>query len=59
VIQVAEELVGADVARARAKVEEVFATTVSVLDRAASEGITPVEAAEAEAEARISAARGG
>ena len=59
VIQVAEELVGADVARARAKVEEVFATTRSVLDRAASEGITPVEAAEAEAEARISAARGG
>lgn len=58
VIQVAEELQGADVDRARAAVEKVFATTQSVLRRAQDEGITPVLAAEREAEARIAAARG-
>lgn len=58
VVQVAEELVGADVERARATVEKVFETTRSVLARAAAEGITPVRAAEQEAEARIASARG-
>jgi valine dehydrogenase (NAD+) len=58
VIQVAEELVGADLDRARAKVEDVFGTTRSVLRRAKEEGLTPVQAAEREAEARIDAARG-
>ncbi len=58
VIQVAEELVGADLDRARAKVEEVFGTTRSVLRRAREEGLTPVQAAEREAEARIDASRG-
>ncbi len=58
VVQVAEELVGADVERARATVERVFETTRSVLARARQEGITPVRAAEREAEARIAAARG-
>jgi valine dehydrogenase (NAD+) len=53
VVQVAEELVGADVERARAKVEQVFDTTTRVLARAAAEGITPVAAAEREAEDRI------
>ena len=53
VVQVAEELVGADVERARAKVEKVFDTTTRVLARAESEGITPVAAAEREAEDRI------
>ena len=53
VIQVAEELVGADLDRARAKVDRVFETTRSVLSRARNEGITPVRAAEREAEARI------
>ncbi len=55
-IQVAEELVGADVERARAKVMGVYDTASTVFARAASEGITPVAAAEAEAWARISAA---
>ena len=55
VIQVAEELVGADLERARAKVMEVFVTTTKVLERATAEGITPVAAAESEAWARISA----
>lgn len=56
VIQVAEELVGADLDRARSMVEGVFETTRSVLSRARDEGITPVRAAEREAEARIAAA---
>ena len=55
VIQVAEELTGADLDRARATVERVFDTTRSVLERARGEGITPVRAAEREAEARIGA----
>ena len=58
VVQGAEELVGADVERARATVERVFETTRSVLARAKSEGITPVRAAEREAEARIESVRG-
>lgn len=58
VIQVAEELLGADLDRARAAVERVFETTSSVLTRAREEGITPVRAAEREAEARIAAAGG-
>jgi valine dehydrogenase (NAD+) len=57
VIQVAEELVGANLERARESVERVFETTSSVLARARQEGITPVRAAEREAEARIAAAR--
>lgn len=56
VIQVAEELVGADLDRARAMVEGVFETTRRVLSRALDEGITPVRAAEREAEARIAGA---
>lgn len=56
VIQVAEELVGADIERARAKVMEVFDTATSVFERAATEGITPVAAAEAQAWARIAEA---
>jgi valine dehydrogenase (NAD+) len=56
VIQVAEELQGADLERARAKTMRVFETTNRVLERAGREGITPVAAAEAEAEARIQAA---
>jgi hypothetical protein len=55
VIQVAEELVGADLERARAKVMQVFGTTTKVLERATALGITPVAAAESEAWARISA----
>jgi len=53
VIQVAEELVGGDMDRARARTERVYETTLRVLDRARSEGVTPVTAAEREAEERI------
>lgn len=53
VIQVAEELVGGDLDRARERTERVYATTLRVLDRAAAEGLTPVAAAEREAEDRI------
>jgi valine dehydrogenase (NAD+) len=56
VIQVAEELVGGDLDRARARTEQVRGTTLRVLERAATEGITPVAAAEREAEERIVAA---
>lgn len=57
VIQVAEELQGANVERARAKVMEVFATTLGVIERAQREGLTPVEAAEAQALDRVAAAQ--
>jgi len=57
VIQVAEELQGADMARASARVAQVFTTTQTVLQRAAAEGVTPVIAAEREALERISAGR--
>jgi len=57
VIQVAEELVGGDLDRARERTERVYATTIQVLERAAAEGITPVVAAEREAEDRIRRAR--
>ncbi len=56
VIQVAEELQGANLERARAKTMRVYETTNRVLERALREGITPVAAAEAEAEARIQGA---
>ena len=59
VIQVAEELHGADLGRARAKVDRVFDTTLRVLERAAAEGITPLAAAEAEAEDRMAGAASG
>jgi valine dehydrogenase (NAD+) len=53
VIQVAEELVGGDMDRAREKTERVRDTTLRVLDRARTENVTPVTAAEQEAEDRI------
>ena len=56
VIQVAEELVGGDMDRAREKTERVRATTLRVLERAHRENVTPVTAAEQEAEERISRA---
>jgi valine dehydrogenase (NAD+) len=57
VIQVAEELQGGDLERARARTEQVHATTLRVLERARLEGVTPVTAAEAEAEERIRRSR--
>ncbi len=56
VIQVAEELVGGDMGRAREKTERVRETTLRVLDRARTEDVTPVTAAEQEAEERIARA---
>jgi valine dehydrogenase (NAD+) len=53
VIQVAEELVGGDLERARERTEQVYPTTLRVLERAATEGLIPVAAAEREAEDRI------
>jgi valine dehydrogenase (NAD+) len=53
VIQVAEELVGCDLERARARTARVYETTLRVLERATAEGVTPVVAAEQEAEDRI------
>lgn len=53
VIQVAEELVGADVDRARGQVMKVYQTTLEVLESARVSSITPVAAAEAKAWARI------
>lgn len=55
VIQVAEELRGADLNRARAAVERVFDTTDTVLRRARQEAITPQVAAERQALDRIAA----
>lgn len=57
VIQVAEERQGADMDRAAARVAGVFATTQTVLTRAAHEGVTPAVAAEREALDRISRGR--
>ncbi len=56
VIQVAEELVGGDMGRAREKTERVRETTLRVLDRARTDNVTPVAAAEHEAEERIARA---
>lgn len=58
VVQVADELHGFDFERAKATVARVFDTATTVFTAAAEAGITPVEAAEAEAERRIEAARG-
>ena len=58
VIQVAEELVGGDLERARERTERVRGTTLRVLERASREGITPVAAAEREAEDRINGITG-
>ena len=53
VVQAAEEVPGFDMDRARARVAGVYDTTLRVLDRAAQEGILPVQAAAREAEERI------
>lgn len=57
VIQVAEELAGGDLARARERTEAVFDTTADVLDRAARSSLTPLAAAMGLAEERIGRAR--
>jgi valine dehydrogenase (NAD+) len=54
VIQVADELDGFDFSRAKTKTAQIYATTLEVLELAASKGVTPTEAATHLAEARIS-----
>jgi valine dehydrogenase (NAD+) len=56
VIQVADELLGFDPARARAKATGIFETTASVLALADAEGVPPAEAADRLAERRMDAA---
>lgn len=56
VIQVADEVHGFSMERARAATERVFDATGRVLARAAAEGITPQAAAAREAEDRVGAA---
>ena len=58
VIQVADELHGFDMDRARGKVAAVHATTHEVLDAAEAAGVTPVRAAERVAETRMAAGTG-
>lgn len=59
VVQAAEEALSGDLEQGRAKVMAVYDTTLQVIDRAQSAGITPLAAAEREAEDRMSAARAG
>ncbi len=53
VIQVADELHGFSMERARAKAAGIFDTTLSVLRSAAAQAVTPVTAADRLAEARM------
>ena len=53
VIQVADELHGFSFDRAKARTEGIFATTLRVLAGAAERGVTPAQAADDLAEARI------
>uniref|UniRef100_UPI0030F3A2E0 Leu/Phe/Val dehydrogenase n=1 Tax=Streptomyces sp. GSL17-111 TaxID=3121596 RepID=UPI0030F3A2E0 len=55
VIQVADELHGFDFARAKAKAERIFDTTLEIFRRADTEGVPPAVAADRIAEQRISA----
>ncbi len=57
VIQVAEELHGFDMDRARAKAARIFDTTVEIFRRAASDGVPPAVAADRIAEQRMADAR--
>jgi len=57
VIQAAEEAISGDLEQGRAKVMGVFQTTLEVLDRARSSGVTPLAAAQAQAQERMRTAR--
>ncbi|MGW1077376.1 Leu/Phe/Val dehydrogenase [Streptomyces sp. NPDC002537] len=57
VIQVADELNGFDFDRAKAKANEIFATTLAIFDRAKADGIPPAAAADRLAEQRMAEAR--
>jgi len=56
VIQVSDELAGFDFERARAKTAEIYDTTREVIHLAEHNGVTPTEAADHLAEARMAAA---
>ncbi|MGW8846834.1 Leu/Phe/Val dehydrogenase [Streptomyces xiamenensis] len=56
VIQVADELHGFEFARAKAKAELIYGTTLEIFERADTEGVPPAVAADRIAEARIAAA---
>lgn len=56
VIQIADEFVGYDATRARARAEAIGPTTATVLRMASDQGITPVAAAERLARRRIAEA---
>lgn len=55
VIQVADERIGYDAARVRARVDAIFETTSQVFARAAADGVPPGVAADRLAEQRIAA----
>ncbi|WP_407560257.1 Leu/Phe/Val dehydrogenase [Streptomyces sp. 184] len=57
VIQVADELHGFDMDRARAKAARIFDTTVEIFHRAESDGVPPAVAADRIAEQRMAEAR--
>jgi valine dehydrogenase (NAD+) len=54
VIQVADELEGFNFDRARAKADQIFATTKRILALAGQEGVPPAVAADRLAERRMS-----
>lgn len=53
VIQVADELHGADFARAKAKTEKIYDTALSIFERADADGVPPAAAADRLAEHRM------
>jgi valine dehydrogenase (NAD+) len=56
VIQVADEIVGFDLDRARAKAARIFDTTAAVFEQAELDGVPPSIAADRLAEQRMAAA---
>ncbi|GGK86798.1 valine dehydrogenase [Planomonospora parontospora subsp. parontospora] len=54
VIQVADEIQGFDMDRARAKAEKIYATTLKIFTTAAEDGVPPAVAADRLAERRMS-----
>ncbi|HEX3705534.1 MAG TPA: Glu/Leu/Phe/Val dehydrogenase dimerization domain-containing protein [Mycobacteriales bacterium] len=59
VIQVADEVLGYDEARAHAKAAEIYDTTARILAQAAAEGVAPSTAADRLAEGRMATAGAG
>ncbi|MEU3351917.1 Glu/Leu/Phe/Val dehydrogenase dimerization domain-containing protein [Streptomyces sp. NPDC037389] len=57
VIQVADELLGFDFDRAKAKATKIYDTTLAIFDRARADGVPPAVAADRLAEQRMAEAR--